>query len=91
MEKPRVEKALTTVRCQLKVLGKIPFDLTHKGTICTQAIYVVKGVKNNLLGFPAIKALNLLSHVESIDENVVSKYPSLFLGWEHLHMNIRYS
>ena len=65
---------------QLKVLGKIPLDLTHKGTSCTQTIYVVMGVKNNLLGFPAIKALNLLSHVESIDENVVSKYPSLFSG-----------
>ena len=67
-------------RTQLKVLGKIPLDFTHKETSCTQTIYVAMGVKSNLLGFPAIKALNLLSHVESIDENVVSKYPSLFSG-----------
>ena len=67
-------------RTQSKVLGKIPLDLTRKRTTCTQIIYVVKSVKNNLLGFPAIKALNLLSHVESIDENVVSKYPSLLSG-----------
>jgi len=29
---------------------------------------------------PAVKALNLLPHVESIDKTIVSKYPSLFSG-----------
>ena len=43
-------------------------------------MYVVQNLKNNLLGFPAIKALNLLSHVKSIDKTIVSKYPSLFSG-----------
>ena len=33
-----------------------------------------------MLGFPAIKALSLLSHVESVDKNIVSQYPSLFTG-----------
>ena len=40
-------------------------------------VYVVKNMKNNLLGFPAINALNLLSHVESVDKNIVLQYPSL--------------
>ena len=43
-------------------------------------MYVVKNVAKNLLGFPAIKALSLLSHVDSFDENIVSLYPSLFRG-----------
>ena len=45
-----------------------------------QPVYVVKNMKNNLLGFKPIKALNLLSHVESVDKNVVLQYPSLFNG-----------
>ena len=65
---------------QLKILGKIPLDLAYNGTSCTQPVYVVQNLKNNLLGFPAIKALSLLSHVESIDKTIVSKYPSLFSG-----------
>ena len=45
-----------------------------------QPVYVVKYMKNNLLGYPAIKALNLLSHVESIDKKVVLQYSLLFSG-----------
>ena len=40
----------------------------------------MKNLKNNLLGFPAIKALKLLSHIESVDKNILSEYPSLFSG-----------
>ena len=57
-----------------------------------QPVYVVKNMKNNLLFLPAIKALNLLSHVESIDKIVVLQYPSLSKGvWAHLHMNTKFS
>ena len=64
----------------MKVLGKIPLDLTYNEASCTQPVYVVQNLKNNLLGFPAIKELNLLPHVESIDKTIVSKYPSTFSG-----------
>ena len=64
----------------LKVLGEVLLSLTYKGRCCTQPVYIVKNLKNNLLGFPAIKALNLLSHVESVDKNVVLQYPLLFNG-----------
>ncbi len=30
-------------------------------------LYVVKGLKNNLLGLPAITALNLVERVSSVD------------------------
>ena len=47
---------------QLTVLGKIILTLTFNETCCQQPVYVVKNVAKNLLGFPAIKGLNLLSH-----------------------------
>ena len=40
----------------------------------------VKNMKNSLLAFPVIKALNLLSHVESVDKNVILQYHLLFNG-----------
>ena len=64
----------------LKLLGEVLLSLAYKGRCCTQPVYIVKNLRNNLLGFPAIKALNLLSHVESVDKNVVLQYPSLFNG-----------
>ncbi len=66
---------------QLKVLGKISLTLAHKGVSSTKPVYIVKNItKNSLLVFPAIIALKLLSHVESIDKNIISQYPSLFSG-----------
>ena len=63
---------------RLTVLGKILLTLTLNEVCCKQPVYVVKNITKNLLGFPAIKALSLLSHVESVDKNIVSQYPSLF-------------
>ena len=64
----------------LKVLGKVLLTLTHNGSQCTQPVFIVKNMKNNLLGLPAIRALNLLSHVDSVNNNIISQYPSLFTG-----------
>lgn len=43
-------------------------------------MFVVNNFNNNLLGLPAIKALQLLSNVCSIDNNIISQYPLLFTG-----------
>ena len=48
-------------RTPLKVLGEALLTLTYKGRCCTQPVYIVKNMKNNLLGLPAIKALNLFT------------------------------
>ena len=64
----------------LKVLGKAVLTLTHNGRQCTQPVFIVKNSKNNLLGLPAIKALDLLSCVDSVNNNIISQYPSLFTG-----------
>ena len=45
-----------------------------------QPVYIVKNMKNNSLGNPAIKAFKLLLNVESFDKKVVLHYLLLFNG-----------
>lgn len=40
-------------------------------------MFVLRGLKNNLLGFPA---LGLIRNIELIDNDIVSQYPKLFTG-----------
>ena len=51
----------------------------------TEGIYVVKGLKEPLLGQPAIEKLNLLARINEIqsksyEERIKAKYPQLFHG-----------
>ena len=65
----------------LKVLGQTSVQLTYNGRSCNQSIYVIKDLKNNLLGLPAITALQLLIKVDSIQPgNVQQSFPKLFQG-----------
>ena len=41
---------------------------------------MVKGMQNNLLGLPAIKALEMLAKVEAIQKTILEHYQSLFTG-----------
>ena len=74
---------------QLKVLGMTTALLSHKNNSCTQPIYIIKELKSNLLGLPAIKDLKLLLNMYSFDKSITSEYPLLFTG--HLHKNIQLS
>ena len=65
----------------LDVLGQAVVQLTYEGRTCKQPIYILEGLKNNLLGLPAITALQLLTKVESIQPgNVQKSFPELFQG-----------
>ena len=57
----------------LDVLGQAVVQLTYEGRTCKQPIYIIEGLKNNLLGLPAITALQLLTKVESIQPGNVPK------------------
>ena len=46
-------------RKPLQVLGQCRVDLTHDGKSSCQQVFVVKGLRSNLLGLPAIKATRL--------------------------------
>ena len=66
----------------LKILGKISLALTHDQRCCTQDVYIIKDLKSDLLGLPAIKELELLLNVCSVGngKSIISQYPSLFTG-----------
>ena len=76
----------------LPALGQFTGKLTLKEQSVCSTIYVVKGFKTNLLGLPAITALNIVARVNTIDEGsiesqkgiVLCKYPDLFRGLGNL-------
>ena len=85
----------------LPALGQFTGKLTRKEQSVCSTIYVVKGLKTNLLGLPAITALNIVARVDTVDEGciesqkeiVLHKYPDLFRGlgnfWEAYSIKLR--
>lgn len=49
----------------LDVIGQCQFHLSHKGRSSQQQLYVVKGLRANLLGLPAIQALHLAARLDN--------------------------
>ena len=64
----------------LNLLGKTSLTMSYKGKTSTQDVFIVKGLKNNLLGLPTIRELNLIQNIYAIKNNIISQYPSLFTG-----------
>ena len=67
----------------LLVIGRFTGSLTYKQTNCQQEIFVVQGLQSNLLGLPAIKALALITRLETAtlsESRVKQSYPNLFNG-----------
>ena len=63
----------------LDVLGQAVVELTSEGKSCKQSIYIIEDLQNNLLGLPAITALQLLTKVDSVQPgNVQQSFPKLF-------------
>ena len=52
-------------RQPLQVVGKFKGAFSHKGRQSQQQVYVVKGLKRNLLGLPAITSLNLAKRMDT--------------------------
>ena len=65
---------------RLNVLGQKSLIITYQGRSCDQSIYIIKNLKNNLLGLPAIRGLEMLLHVCSLDKSIISQYPAQFTG-----------
>jgi len=71
---------------ELRVKGVIPAQLEKKKHTVDNLVYVVQGLRNPLLGRPAIQALKLVSVVESVEqidqvpEDIKAQYPELFSG-----------
>ena len=71
-------------RTLLKVIGQFEGELFYRGKTTRQNVYVVNGLRTNLLGLPAILALKLVAKLEETVEaslhTIVEKYPTLFQG-----------
>ena len=66
-------------RHPLQVLGQYKLHISHKGRLSTQQVFVAKGLKNNLLGLPAIAALNLVAWRRRFPV-VISQHPQTIFG-----------
>ena len=83
---PKLESPKKTIygpaRTPLRVIGQL-VELSHRGKATKQPVYVVEGLKTNLLGLPAILALDLVAKMDETVEALhplVEKYPTLFRG-----------
>ena len=84
---PKLESPKKTLygpaRTPLRVIGQLEGELSHRGKATKQPVYVVEGLKTNLLGLPAILALDLVAKMDETVEAlppIVEKYPTLFRG-----------
>ena len=67
----------------LKVLGQTTVFMRHKGCSARQKIYVVEGLKKNLLGLPAMTQLQLVCRVDSTELSghpIAQQFPTVFKG-----------
>ena len=70
-------------RQPLDTLGSVTVLLAHKDTSTTQEVFVIPKLTHNLLGLPAITALELVTRVDTIDNGksiIHKKFPMLFSG-----------
>ena len=71
----------------LEVIGQFVATLKTDERVSKQSIFVVRGLKSNLLGLPAITALQLINWISAtqIDgASIEKKYPELFSGLGNL-------
>ena len=64
-------------------MGRLNATLASTNHKCNHEVYVIKQLKHNLLGLPAIKELQLLAQIDHISLNhssIINKFPKLFTG-----------
>ena len=73
-------------RQPLQVLGQFLGQLTHKAQVSQKQVFVIKGPKTNLLGLPAITALNVAARVDSAscETDIHQRFPKVFEGLGNL-------
>ena len=74
----------------LEVRGQMLAKLVHNDLKVEQPLYVVKGLKRDLLGLPAIVALKVAARIDAttkaseIPDSILQKYPTIFNGLGNL-------
>ena len=83
---PSTKKFYGPSRQPLHCIGQFPGKFSHKSKAATQPVFVVKGLKSNLLPLPAITALRLVTRLDTTEatEDYQKQFPSLFKGLGNL-------
>ena len=70
----------------LKVAGQFLGRFSHKGRVLQQQVFVVDGLKTNLLGLPVITALHLAACIDAshAETDVRKRFPKVFSGLGNL-------
>ena len=89
LQNVELEKLLSgPSRKPLKVIGPFQGHFVHRTKQTSQSVFVVEGLKTNLLGLPTITALNLAVRVDVItdvsEKDIPKQFPSLFQGLGNL-------
>ena len=66
----------------LEIVGQFIGNFSYNRKSTKQPVFVVRGLKTNLLGLPAITAMKLAARVDatSTGESILEKFPSVFKG-----------
>ena len=65
----------------LQVMGEASVILSWQQNSCQQTVYIIRGLKNSLLGLPAIRALGVLpKQLASVNASITEQYKDLFTG-----------
>ena len=76
-------------RQPLRTLGQFPGTLSHKGKTTVQPIFVVSGLKTNLIGMPAITTLALAMRIDSTETNTtMNNQPNYFKTFPNLFKDL---
>ena len=66
----------------LQAMGQFQATISSEGTPSLETVYVVQGLRDNLLGLPAVSALQLANRIGTFSEKleVQRKFPDFFYG-----------
>ena len=69
------------------VMGQFQGHFVYKLRTALQLVYVVDGLKTNLLGLPTITALNLAARIDALtgvsEQGIPKQFPLLFKGFRN--------
>ena len=83
-------------QCQLITLGQFSGTLSYQGKSTLQTVFVVSGLKTNLLGMSAITSLTLATRIDSTETGVGQQdyrnmFPDLYYRLEKFGSTLRHS
>ena len=81
-QQTKVLRLFGPARQTLDVLGQFVTTLRYKQYTSLQSVFVIRGLKNNLLGLPAIISLQLVRRACSIQtgDDIQKRFPKVFSG-----------